>query len=253
MPALVTLPYKKPRTRLTFGWIPVRIHNLKLFDASVFADRKRFVFTWTGSFAILLVALIAMGFVPKGVSEPVQETVAALTLQNKTPKEQPVADFVTPTASGPEIAIPAVGIHAGLVFPKSTNVDALNNALTAGVVHYPESPRPGEVGNVFLFGHSTGLKVVHNKNFEALNNLKNVKPGDAIRVRYDSRDYLYVVQTVRGEKAGAAKVDFNTKEKILTLSTCNVWGGHEARTVVEAKFVRSYPVRSVAAAPDTSL
>lgn len=252
-PIDVALPTRMPRMRFVSAWIRERIHKLEQYRASVPFDRRRFVYAWGASFTLLVITLTAVGFAPAGVTEPIQETIAFLTFRRQSTEPIAVPDFVAPAETGPRIAIPALGIHAPLVFPKSTDIDALNNALTTGVVHYPTSAKPGDTGNVFLFGHSTGLAVVHNKNFEVFNNLKNAKPGDAIRIRYGERDYLYVIEAVKAETASTAKVDLQVKGKKLTLSTCNVWGGKEARTVVEAEFVRSYPVRTLASSLDSSL
>jgi len=130
----------------------------------------------------------------------------------------------------------------------------LNDHLTRGVVHYPGSALPGEFGNVFLFGHSTGLRVVHNKAYAVFNGLKELTPGQVVRIRYGGREYWYRVTSVAMKAADEAWVDLrrDTKQRKLTLSTCNVFGAKTDRFVVEAEFMKSYPLRSYASASGTS-
>lgn len=216
---------------------------------------QRFAAAWSGTAGAAILTVYLLGLAPFGLSEALDTAVE--TVSRDEPAAEETADFVTPAATDPEIIIPAIGLKAPIKFPRSPTLASLNTALTEGAVHYPESPLPGEDGNVFIFGHSTGLKVVRNKNFEIFNQVKDLKPGAVIRLRYGSRDYLYRVSSLTQKPADEIRVDFKTPGKKLTITTCNVWGGHEARYVVEAEFLRSYPVRirelAGGSSPDTSL
>lgn len=172
---------------------------------------------------------------PAGLSAPVSPST----------EQAVVAPAVPRTAHGPSIIIPKVAISAPIIFPKTRNTGELNNALTQGVVHYPDSAMPGERGNVFLFGHSSGLAVVHNNAFAVFNRLQELAPGDIIRIRSGSHEYWYRVRSVTARKAKDTRIDLATDQKLLTLSTCNLFGNStEDRFVVEGEFVKSYPLRS---------
>jgi len=54
------------------------------------------------------------------------------------------------------------------------------------------------------------------------------------------------------QKADDANINLSTARKLLTISTCRIFGGREDRYVVEAEFMRSYPLRVATSAADTS-
>lgn len=216
------------------------------------AHASRLFGLWLLLFLFLLAAFFSAGLVPQGVAEMAERLIAPLAqaaANNKSTASEPGAITLKPNIIAPDI-----GLKAAIVFPASANLDVLNNALTRGVVHYPGSALPGEAGNVFLFGHSTGLKVVNNKNFAVFNNLARLKAGDIVRLRYGSREYWYQVRSLAIKKAGEALVDLHPQagQRLLTLSTCRIFGAKEDRYVVEAEFVKSYPLRSLLSAAGTS-
>ena len=139
------------------------------------------------------------------------------------------------------IIIDKVGIDSTVLNPEKTDIKVLDQALLRGAVRYPGSGLLGE-GNVFIFGHSTSLRVVNNQAYKTFNNLKNLTQGDEIRVRSHDREYLYRVVKVSLVSADTAWVDFTSKRKRLTISTCNTFGKKEERYVVEADFIKSYRI-----------
>ena len=225
---------------------------------------KIFMLCWLLSFMALFSALYALGFVPEAVAEAGDAVssffrydrgrslsiVASTAEATAETGAAPVVDGVP--ADEPRILIDDIDVDANIVFPESADLNILNTALTKGVVYYPGSGKLGEVGNVFLFGHSTGLKVVYNKNFEVFNRLKELEAGDVIRVQSDGREYWYRVLSTTIKKADDANINLSTARKLLTISTCRIFGGREDRYVVEAEFMRSYPLRVATSAADTS-
>lgn len=134
------------------------------------------------------------------------------------------------------IKISKIGVDSQIYNPESTDIKILDDFLLKGVVRYPGSGLLGGEGNVFLFGHSTGLKIVNNQAFKSFNGLKNLKEGDSISIFSDKNEYIYKVLSVKLEGADKALVTFNTTNKKLTLSTCNTFGAKSERYVVEAEF-----------------
>ena len=136
------------------------------------------------------------------------------------------------------IVIPAVGVDGVVKNPSSNNIDALDNALTLGAVRYPKSGLPG-IGNMFIFGHSTGFKIVQNKAYKVFNTIKNVNQGDEIQVYGDKNVYVYKVLSVKEVNKDETLVSFDTKgPAMLTLSTCDSFGTKTDRFVVQAVFDR---------------
>ncbi len=125
--------------------------------------------------------------------------------------------------------------------PNTTDVDYLDQELSKGVVHYPGSGTPGS-GNMFLFGHSTGFKIVNNKAYKAFNGLDKLAAGDIIDVYSSSTHYVYKVRTVVLQNENNSWVDFDKTSPMLTLSTCDSFGKKTDRYVVQADFVDKSPI-----------
>lgn len=173
---------------------------------------------------------------------------ASLDVLPNPPASTPaaVAEAVTPVVAvaSPElptkIQIPSINLSVSVSNPTSTDVELLDNALLKGAVRYPTSSKLGEEGNVIIFGHSSYLPIVNNKNFKAFDGIQNLKSGDRITVSSDNHQYVYAVTDVR--KASAASDDsipLSTTGHTLTLATCNSFGQKSDRFVVTATLVET--------------
>jgi len=134
------------------------------------------------------------------------------------------------------IKIPKIGVDTSVSNPVSDSVEVLDEYLKTGSVHYPGS---GSLtgGNMFLFAHSTGIKVVRNQAYKAFNNLELLVAGDIINVTgEDGKIYIYKVSSVKLATDKDVLVQFDKTDQMLTLSTCNTFGKKEERYVVEAYF-----------------
>ena len=198
---------------------------------------KRFLILWLIVFMLLFLILYSFGFAPAGILE----------IGDKSPSFSNEDSIALAENSGikngneSRLIIGDIDLDALIVHPESADINTLNIAITKGVAYYPGSGQPGEVGNVFLFGHSTTLKVVNNQNYAIFNRLKELKTGALIRIESNGNEYWYIVKSVLMKKANETQINFATSKKLLTISTCNVFGAKEDRYVVEAEFVKSYP------------
>ncbi len=143
------------------------------------------------------------------------------------------------------IIIDKVGIDSIILNPESTDIEVLEGALKYGIVRYPKSGILGEKDNIYLFGHSTSIKVVNNQAYKALNGLNKLEKGDIIKIQSENKEHVYRVTSVTMKKNSDAVVTFNTGKKTLTISTCNTLGAKEDRYIVKADFITSYPLASV--------
>lgn len=115
-----------------------------------------------------------------------------------------------------------------------------SNALAQGVAHAKGSSLPGEIGNLYLFSHSTDAPwniVRFNAIFYLLSKLEN---GDRVIIFYQGRRYDYIVfdKTI----ASASDTHFltdNYNKPVLTLQTCDPPGTTLNRLVVRAKLAGS--------------
>ena len=135
------------------------------------------------------------------------------------------------------VVIPAIGVDTQIYNPSTTSPKVLDDFLLKGAVRYPGSGLLGGSGNIFLFGHSTGFKIVNNQAFKTFNGLKNLKKDDLIHVFSDKYEYVYKVLSVEMVGADKALVEFNTKNEMLTISTCNTFGAKSDRYVVQFLYV----------------
>ncbi len=158
---------------------------------------------------------------------------------NKTEKPP-----VTYTESGIKelplrIIFPTLHRDVTVYNPESTNNASLDSFLLKGVVRYPTSAKLNDEGNIFLLGHSSYLKIVRNKAYQAFNDIQKLQPGDQIILIGTERQYVYEVQSVRLAKNTDVSIDLSQTGHKLTLVTCNSFGAKEDRYVVAADFVES--------------
>jgi LPXTG-site transpeptidase (sortase) family protein len=151
---------------------------------------------------------------------------------------QNLADKELPTT----LIIDALNRTVPILNPASPTVASLDAALLRGVARHPQSATLGQDGNIFILGHSSYLPVVHNKNYQALNGIQNLKWGDTIRIASATTEYTYRVEKVYKAKASALTIPVAEAGKHLTLATCNSCGTHDDRYVVEATLQSTKPI-----------
>ena len=185
----------------------------------------------SGLFAVLYFA----GFTPDYVKEFGANAEAALLSAGKAPSIYFSKDAAL-------IIIPKINLTEPIIFPTSTELSNLKVALRKGVAHYPDSALPGEDGNVFIFGHSSHVAIVHNRMFKAFNGLGDLREGDSIKVVGGDMAYIYRVTSVRIADANEELINLSgaKSERKLTLSTCDSFGGKSSRFIVEADFIGAY-------------
>ena len=136
-----------------------------------------------------------------------------------TGSEQALATRTVPT----RITVPKVGIDSEIIHPQSAEISVLDEALKEGAVYYPGSGTI-ENGNIFLFGHSSGLPVVRNQAYKTFNGIKDLKQGDKIYLYSGNEQFVYEVQSLTLVDESRAFVDFTKEGSKLTISTCNSFG-----------------------------
>lgn len=193
----------------------------------------KFIVSFILIFFTSLSILSTVGIVPENNKEDENRAIVKPVLASEE-------EYVNPV----RIIIDSVGIDSVILNPESNNISVLDEALRSGVVHYPGSGLLSDTSNMFLFGHSSHLPIVYNPAYQLFNNLEKVQVGADIVIRSESHKYIYRVSKVSLVDAKEALVELSDKKKMLTLSTCNSFGETSERYVVEADFVRSYPLES---------
>ena len=198
--------------------------------------------TFSGVFFVVMALgygfLYMIDFVPEPVSAEgksdteifEEEPLPALGAKN-TVEETP-APAVAPLPLS--ITIDALNREVTVLNPTSNTISAMDEALLKGVIRHPDSDDLTGPGNILILGHSSYLRNVLNKNFQAFNGLQNLKWGDTIRVKTADYEYTYKVDRVYKAEASAVDVVTGGSEYRLTLVTCNTLGAKEDRFIVEA-------------------
>ncbi len=128
--------------------------------------------------------------------------------------------------------------------PESRSVEALDTALLSGVVRHPDSADFETKGTIVLFGHSSYLPNVMNKNFQAFNGIQKLVWGDIVRLESSDTEYIYRVDRVYEASAVDTEVKVETGKSKLTLVTCDSFGAKSDRFIVEASLIESHPLGS---------
>lgn len=128
------------------------------------------------------------------------------------------------------ITIPAMGTDTIVV--EGTSLRALNT----GAGHYPNTPLPGQPGNVAIAGHRT----TYGKPFADLDVLK---PGDKIFLETPFAKYTYRVSRAPWVTSPTDwSVVAPAPGSLLTLTTCTPKGSAAQRLIARAELVKSEPL-----------
>jgi LPXTG-site transpeptidase (sortase) family protein len=147
-----------------------------------------------------------------------------------------MADILVPKDKNSGIVIPKIRANASVVL----NVDPYNakiyqQALTKGVAHAKGTAYPGEVGNVFIFSHSSQDFLTANRYNSIFYLLTKLEKGDDIYLFYQGVPYVYSVTGHVIVKPDAVSfLTRKTTQKELTLMTCWPPGTTLERYIVKA-------------------
>jgi len=80
------------------------------------------------------------------------------------------------------LVIKRIGVQAPLIYVDTVEEPLLQRALENGVVHYLGTAKPGEWGNAYFFGHSSGFPVSPGKYKTVFALLSQLREGDEIDI-----------------------------------------------------------------------
>ena len=135
-----------------------------------------------------------------------------------------------PKSPKDHLIIPVLHMDVPIVW-EAEEKDILKK-LKKGVVRFPNTALPGEVGNIFVVGHSSNYwwdKGQYNSIFAALGQLKK---NDEILINYHDTQYIYKVTNMKVVMPNQTKVLKSGDESILSLMTCTPIGTNWKRLIV---------------------
>jgi LPXTG-site transpeptidase (sortase) family protein len=154
----------------------------------------------------------------------------------KDPSQQ-ISD-VQPQAEPNTLWIESLDIKAPIIYTQATTEAGFQQDLQRGVVHYPETALPGELGNVYLFGHSSDLPWKEGDYKTVLALLPRIQVGAEIKVTsHEGKTFTYIVKETKvvGPKDIEVLSQFNRERKLLTVQTSYPIGTALRRFIVVAE------------------
>lgn len=136
------------------------------------------------------------------------------------------------------IKIPILDIQAPVVYVDEENEEVFQKALESGVVHYPGTANLGEVGNIYIFGHSSDYVWKKGEYKTVFANLPNIKLGDEIKIsNSEGLVFNYIVKESFSAPANDTHLlsQETSGKKILTLQTSWPLGTALKRWIVRAE------------------
>jgi sortase A len=142
------------------------------------------------------------------------------------------------TTQPDSLDIPSIGLTTPIVIPTTTDATALESDLDNGVVYYPGSVAPGQVGQAVILGHSAPPGWPEIKHDWVFTNLQQLKAGDQIIVNMGGKAYTYVVINSKVVQQGDdVTMQNNTTQNDLTLVSCWPPGKDQERLAVYAQLL----------------
>lgn len=158
--------------------------------------------------------------------------------------------IVDPNSTGPvgpesKIIIPKINVEVPVIYDVQTiEEEAIQEGLERGVVHYPTTPNPGEIGNAVIFGHSSSNILNKGKYKFAFILLKSLEDEDTFIIQKDGKRYVYKVYN----KYVTPPTDFSvlaaSDKSIVTLITCDPPGTSTNRLIIQAEQIFPDPAQN---------
>lgn len=167
-------------------------------------------------------------------------SVSAATIPS--PAKQPAATKTYPDSQkSNSIEIPAINITAPIVISANANTKTLTQDLDTGVVFYPGSVMPAEIGQAVILGHSAPSNWPNIKYDWVFTHINDLNIGDAVIVYLNHKQYTYRVVEKNIIQAGqdVQSHRLNGKNNILTLISCWPPGQNYKRIRVDTELIES--------------
>ncbi len=196
----------------------------------------RFGLYWLALFIVVFSFLNAPIFIERvAVGEKSTES-KVVTYQELA--ETPMAESAPIKAGetvpdGSWLKIPKIKVTAPIQFVETTDEATIQAYLTKGLVHYKGTADPGEVGNVFITGHSSNYWWIEGKYNYVFVNLDKLKTGDQAIIYHNGNKHIYEVKSKIVVKPSDVSVLKKTETPILTLMTCTPAGTNWKRLIIK--------------------
>lgn len=146
----------------------------------------------------------------------------------------------------PKIIIPKINLEVPVVYTMNSIAENdVQKALEEGVVHYANTPNPGEQGNAVIVGHSSNNILNSGKYKFAFVLLKRLEAEDTFFLHKDGVRYTYKVyeKKIVGPE-DVSVLDTQSRANTVTLITCDPPGTSVNRLIIVAEQISPDPANN---------
>ena len=138
------------------------------------------------------------------------------------------------------LEIPKISASVPIIFSNSADKTSLDKDLRLGVVYYPGSVYPGQIGQIVILGHSAPLNWPQGDHHWEFSRLDELSPGDTIFIDLNNKQYTYIVKrkTIIQRGENVIVDGLAADNNILTLISCWPPGKDYQRIAVQAELNR---------------
>ncbi|HSX48194.1 MAG TPA: class D sortase [Candidatus Nanoarchaeia archaeon] len=147
----------------------------------------------------------------------------------------PTTQVAQPVSTQSTIIIPKINVNAPIVFEPSFDETRIQKALENGVVHYGNTPNPGQPGNSVIVGHSSNDWWEPGNYKFVFVLLDKLAVGDEFQVDYQGKQLNYKISEVKIVEPTDLTVLAQTSDPTMTLITCTPPGTSWKRLIIKAK------------------
>jgi LPXTG-site transpeptidase (sortase) family protein len=209
-------------------------------------DSQRLKFFIPPLVGLIIGLLVFGGFNSQYLSGKIAYALAGNNQEAAKTKDQETKRVQPDNNAPPAITINKINVQAPVIFEQIAEDEAeFQRLLREGVVHYPNTAKPGQGGNTVIFGHSSGQWWAPGKYKFVFTLLDKLEENDAIFVDYNGIRYQYKVKKKYVVLPNEVSVLQPTGYNRLTLITCTPVGSNAKRLIVEAEQVSPTPSEKI--------
>jgi LPXTG-site transpeptidase (sortase) family protein len=134
--------------------------------------------------------------------------------------DDPVLTGTLPELEENMIFIPKINVTAPITWNTPNIPEKVSSGLEKGTIHLVGTALPGEVGNVFITGHSSNYLWAKGNYKSIFALIPELVIGDQIYIRYINTTYIYKINSKNTVKADNLTVLRQGKDSTLTIMTC---------------------------------
>ncbi len=193
---------------------------------------------------VLLVIIVAIVLLTSYNLIPVWKN-----LTYKAPPQRIVQERIDKVEQGERLSpntiyIDRLSIVAPIIYTKENNESAFQKALQNGVVHFPGTAQVGQLGNFYVFGHSSDYVWTAGNYKTVFALLPKIEIGEKIVVSdSEGKAYVYTVLETKVVSPNDLSVldQGENKRKLLTVQTSYPLGTALKRFIVVAEMQEKTP------------